>query len=325
MKRSPLGRRGPTGLAAAVGAFFKTERVPELERLARAFAASPAPRVLVFGDSVTERIAHQDVDRRSLGELLVDALEPSLPGVCISHSAYHAGVFLDFTRAALAAPVPPSAVIVPVNLRSFSVQWCGRPRWQFEKEREAARRLAARPSKAVPRVRAHTIGAAAAERAFLATPISHEGSTLRSVKDFLQIIDAEPSSDDARLERLREIFAFHYMFTLRADHPRARELGELRRLVVESGCTVLFYSTPINHEAGTRLLGPRFRDRIRAHVSTLRTSLPDEPRASFLDLSEALGADEFFHDLEPTEHLAASGRARVASRVAEAMHGLDGR
>jgi hypothetical protein len=313
--RTTLAGLVHAGLEITLEALHGAQRVAELEALVQAYGGAAAPPVLVFGDSVAERTARQDADQRPLGRMLGDELGPTLASLCISRRAFHPGVFLDFARVALAAPCPPRVVVVPINLRCFSTQWFGQPRWQYDAERAAARRAARWERRRVPRARVGPRDWSQPDAAFRAMAVEHRGSTHRTVGGFLDAIASKPDQEPARTNRLRDIFAFHYMFELGPDHARLRELKMLAEQLEGARVSSVFYLTPINHEAGARLLGASFLDALRHNVRMVRSALP-AGAGSVLDLSEALPADAFFHVDEPTEHLAAAGRLEVARRLA---------
>jgi hypothetical protein len=158
---------------------------------------------------------------------------------------------------------------------------------------------------------------AEAHRTFDATEVSYELSTARTIGDFKAVIAAGPVTDEDRLRRAREIFVYHYTHRLRPDNER---LAALRRcLGLASGLAerVVLYATPINHEAGTRCVGDRFRGIVRANIAVLQDAAKDSG-FELLDWSEMLAESAFFHEDLATEHLNETGRSRLAERIASA-------
>src|SRR3989344_3518997 len=88
--------------------------------------------IIYFGDSVIDTHTSKDSDPSSI----VDMLRKREAGLTIadfSRGADNLDLFELYVAYIARSPVKPSAVIVPINLRSFSPGWDLDPTGQFEK------------------------------------------------------------------------------------------------------------------------------------------------------------------------------------------------
>src|SRR5688500_14215929 len=89
-----------------------------------------APEILIFGDSVMERVADDDVDRRPLHQMIKDSLLPRYHCISISYSAYNPKIYYYFVKSLEKLKKYPKIIVLPINIRAFSPQWDLRPHWQ---------------------------------------------------------------------------------------------------------------------------------------------------------------------------------------------------
>lgn len=270
--------------------------------------------VLLFGDSVMERTSRGDTDQRTLGTMIAEALQER-PVATISYSAFNPQIFAALARVAVRLPRPPSVVILPVNLRCFSPQWDLNPAWQFEAELALIERYLSAPDTVILPI-ADIREAPGFYASFDATPVSFPLSRLSTIGEFRALV-RQPSTDEAgRRARAAEIFVYHYTHPLTAEHRKVRALREAVTTFIGAGCRVLCYLTPINHEAGERLLGSAFKPALRANAAVVASALRELPDV-LQDLSEALPDEHFFHEDLATEHLNERGRSVLARLVSE--------
>ncbi|MGI9032835.1 MAG: hypothetical protein ACR2HY_03955 [Acidimicrobiales bacterium] len=217
-------------------------------------------------------------------------------------------------------PNQPKLVILAVNIRCFSAQWDLNPDWQHHDVITAAHSFVASPSAGVPMTVVPRQSEVDRAR-YLATAVSCPGRPKASVADYVRHISTRPVSPEAALERSRAIFVFHYLSITASQSRRLRSFRALLMHLQQMGCKVFSYLTPVNCEAGYRLLGPEFRASVASTVATIRhtaSSVPWSPNHfSLWDWTELLPARSFFHDLDPTEHLNQEGRARVAAEAVD--------
>ena len=285
---------------------------PALASLIRHYDGSGnGPRILVFGDSVMQRVSRSDTDQRNLGEMIAAALggEP----LALSYSAFHPGIYRHLSRVVAQLPNRPELVILPVNLRCFSPQWDRHPAWQFEKQIATIEEWLSTPDRPIPPIEdiRETPGFF---DAYDAVEVDCALSDLRTIGAFRALVRSRPAIEDETAHRAREIFIFHYGHRLIPEHRRLRSLQEAIGCFNAAGCRVFVYATPINIDACERLAGPELRSTLRRNIAVLRSAIGDT--AYFQDWSEAFPGDAFFHEDLATEHLNQTGRTDLAVRIA---------
>ena len=299
----------------------RPKRCPPLVALARSYGGTEADadEVLVFGDSVAGRTARYDVLRATLTGLVAEGLAPAQRTCAVVHAGFHPGVFSALTKALRALPQRPRVIVVPINIRCISPQWARNPKWQFEHVVTAVE-MFAEGQTAIPRMTLDVVPAQASVEEFLATPAGVVGFEGWTVGDFERRVRKAAPVPLSEVERRRLTFAYHYLSLADPASPRIKALEELATTGEALGCAVVAYLTPINHEAGRRLLGGVFDEVLAANVDVVLTALRSAgmttgPGTSVEDWSRLLSSEAFFHELLPTEHLNESGRRRLAREI----------
>ncbi|MBN2309283.1 MAG: hypothetical protein JXR94_09950 [Candidatus Hydrogenedentes bacterium] len=266
--------------------------------------------VVYFGDSTTVDSCPGDADCRPLPKMIGDAL-PHARVLPITHYAYHMGLYRAFCRRLAAAERPPAAAVVPINLRSFSVQWDRSPLWQFEKEQfliDHPGFLARAFWRPLAVFRAVELNPLSME-AFGEVPV-YAGATLAG-----QAADFEFMDPDADREAYHAAhFIYRYQYALSRDHRRLEALLDVVRMLEAAGATPVLYITPIDYQTGERYHGPAFTQQIEANVAVIQAALA-ECGAEAIDLSRALPPDAFCYGQHIHEHLDQEGRAFVAAQI----------
>lgn len=296
---------------------------PELKRLIQCYDTSSAhvPSVLYLGDSVVERVSRNDLDTRHLGQMVVDNLCQIQSTVCISHSAYQIEVFNAFVYALARTRYRPQIVVLPINLRSFSPQWDLNPEWQFTEELQRIEEFIGNSSVKLPRIGKRTLSV----EEFEATAVSYPHTSFTSVRQFRQLIKASAESDAQKVFRWQQIFVFHYLHPLSLSHPKLRLIQDTLVQLGELNIRTLLYVTPINYQAGEKLIGIDFTNSIQRQVSLVGEQIVAAQHADaarFLDLSTMLGSDCFFHEYDSTEHLNERGRKMISKCIADGVAAL---
>lgn len=298
------------------------QRYSDLERLVNNFDRRQNPPAILFlGDSVVERISDQDKDRRTLDMMLASRFA-SKRIVCIAHSAYHLEVYLGLVAALERLRHKPEMVILPINLRSFSPQWDFEPSWQFEQEIRCLWNFANTGSRDFVK---HEVDLTSAYEEFDARPVSYPLTSLDQIGQFRLVINGKPVTEAQRNFRTRQLFIFHYMYSLPAEHPKIKALEAILEQLQTMKVKVLVYVTPVNHEAGKRFAGDEFVRSVRSNVGRIIRSVTPflkSPRVSFEDYSEFLGDRYFFNPANPTEHLNQDGRLALVARLTAAISKL---
>lgn len=311
----------------AIGRILPTpHRYEDLEKLIRCFDSSTRmAEVLYLGDSVVERVSDQDEDKRTLDQMLAASLRKNKRLTCISHSAYHMKVYLGLVSALKRMLHKPEAVILPVNLRSFSPQWDLEPSWQFESEIQCLREYANGGAR-ILKNNEHDMDQAYEE--FDAVEVEYPSSHFDRVGQFRLVVGAKPVTEVQRFYRSKQLFIFHYMHPLRADHPKIKALVEVLDALLSMNIRVLIYVTPVNHEAGIRFVSDAFQRQLHENTSIVAKSVAPYLQTGcvkFEDYGCFLGERYFFNVNNPTEHLNQEGRMALVSKLTDSLlHWVDG-
>jgi hypothetical protein len=298
----------------------------QLSHLLNAYnGTDEGPEILYFGDSVLLRVAHEDQDRKTLGEMVSANLSSAYKTCCICHSAYTPRIFSYFGRVLELTSHRPRLVILPINMRCFSPQWDLEPQWQFEWEIGIINSFRANPHTEIP-VKRPNFSPDSGQEDFNNLKVRFAGTTLDRIRQFRAVIAAKPSSEDGKTERWKTIFIYHYMYKLEPEHRTLLKIIELANCLLLQGIGLLIYITPVNYEAGKRYLGQLFDQTLAANVALIKNQLAGIGGSSgnilVADWSRMLGSKEFFHESDPTEHLNEQGRKHLAGAIVTAVHNL---
>lgn len=284
-----------------------------------------APEILYLGDSVLERISWNDRDKRTLDRVVAGRLAGRKRLLCISHSAYHLKVYYHLLQILKCTPQKPELVILPINMRSFSPQWDLNPAWQFDEEIDVLKKYIQAPGSKIPALGkpADSVPLTEAEKTM---EVKYPFTELSHLGEFHDLIKSSPSSEDEKCYRKKQIYIFHYLHPLLPTNPKALFLTRITELLRELSIDLLVYVTPINYQGGARYVGDGFVDLIHANIDVVRDFLAPfsgQSAVRFLDLSEALSSQYFFHMDEATEHLNQHGRAQLAETIANEVLLMD--
>ena len=306
-------------LLASIVSAVQLTIVPRLQRRkdVRALEKCLAqdPDVLLFCDSTNAWIDAGDEDRRSIAALLDEKLPDAKVGV-VERGAYHLQVYEAFVDLLIARGVKPRAVVIPINMRSFSPEWDQRPEYQFDQSQRDLRHADdAIHQAASPLLSVLQLGGVppVSQDQFKNAPVYHGRRIVGRVRDFDNPRYATPSP-----ERTRNKFIYHYMYALDGNH---RKLAALARIVEKSRAAdlnVLFYFTPLDHQTGEQHLPGEFRAQVEENVAAVFDQIGNRP-APIVNMSLDLPADDFSYHLYPNEHLRDTGRKHVAANIAAAL------
>jgi hypothetical protein len=299
-------------------------RYPQLVQLDRVYNGDDPADVLILGDSVMERVARDDTDTRTLGQMIADGLKPEHSSVVISNTGYQPSIYYPLLLALSVMEHRPKVVVYPINLRCFSPQWDLHPAWQYYREmRVIWQYIATRKIGRVKRVGTYYMDA------YRDTCVAYPSSVLKTVGEFLDIINTKSVNAEQGKYRKKEIFTFHYM------HPLVPALGKLQAIQASmswarsNDVNVLAYVTPINVQAGERFVGPAFRSQVAANLHVLGDAIDhyrDKYTMRIFDWStefdSSIDSSHFFDADLSTEHLNQRGRHELGAMVASEARNL---
>lgn len=281
-------------------------KYPELFKLLFKFSYFKKYNVLFVGDSVAERISNLDKDKRTLAGMLNNNFSGKDKMLSISHSAYNLRMYDSLLQCFKILKYRPKAVIVPINIRSFSPQWCMEPDWKFEKELDIINSFLS-----------DNIQGFDYKFEFLDTNVKFALTTFTQRKQFKDVIDIKGKDEASDLFRKKLIFIYHYTYQLNQQHELLKYFTNIINLARTLNIKLFFYVTPINYQAGLDLVGESFLKIVRSNLNIIRDIFLSEAHSGvhFENYLELLPKDNFFNEDSPTEHLNQIGRKILANTI----------
>ena len=265
--------------------------------------------IIYFGDSVVEgEKEHKETIPKMLQGLLP---HHSVGAIC--HGAYNADIYLHFFKYMTRKDYYPRAVIIPINMRSFSPQWDMNPYWQFEKEKiflsgnnSFLLRVFCKPL-SIFKMFQRRITRGDYEN----TPVFDGDNFAGRVKDY-----DNPSHEVYSGQNMKNKIKFYYMYSLSENHRKVESMAKIAEISKKYNIKVIFYITPLDYQTGVKHLGNRFYERVAENAGIIKSVLAKkgfEP----LDLSFSLGTKSFNwkHDVYHNEHLAKKGKKFVSEQI----------
>jgi hypothetical protein len=273
--------------------------------------------LLLYGDSVSERISNDDKNKKTLFELIRDGLRGDTRFYHITHSAYYVDIYYMYTLYILSANIKVNEIILPINLRNFSPQWDYNPMFQCMSHINSLIALLKNKNIIIDNVQKYT---SRTVYEFFKSNVRYLGSDYKCVCDFQNVIMSNPKSETDKIERKKDIFVYHYMNVIDKHHHKFKPLKDLFELCNKNMIKLFVYLTPINFEGGERFVGKAFVDNLRSNASTVSGQLlsvaqDDSGFLTFKDFSMLLTSEYFFNREETTEHLNEDGRKLLAENI----------
>lgn len=295
------------------------EPYPDLVRMITLFSGTDnSPDILYLGDSVVERIADEDVDKRNLGELVTHLCSGYNIG-CITHTAYNPEVYYYMLRALDHVKSKPKCVILPVNMRCFSPQWDLNPYWQFNEELKMLKEYIKDPGIEIRSISPLRKDDAlkAKFKEFDDTRVEYPETPLKFLGEFRKICDERPVDVEAISYRYKQIFIYHYMYPLDSLHKKLKILNEIQLYLAGKDILLFAYIPPINYEAARHYVGDRFMEVYEHNVKVMCESmaLRAMDRTVLKNYSYMLEREHFFHQDCTVEHINERGREMVARAI----------
>jgi hypothetical protein len=262
-----------------------------------------------FGDSVLTHVADRDGDRRTLHQMVQEEAAGermgTVQGDASTMELYHAcAVYLARNDRR------PHRLLIPVNLRSFSLEWDLRPEYQARVDRLRLRvgdLLALGFLTPLSLWKIYPIHPVSPEQ-YRQMDVVAGGRRIASVGDLMEGSRTAPG-----LSFLESQFLLRYGYELRPDHRKLKAMEAIVETCRPSGIEPFFYVNPVDLSSA----GAEVREQIARNVETIRSAMARR-NARLLDLSAALDSSCFDWKSAglPNEHLNEQGRHRVARALA---------
>ena len=299
------------GGQAAVGHLTEDRRFPMRDDVDAEIAGGAD--LLILGDSVMKYTYKDDADPRTLAAMFRDGLEGRRAAI-VHGPAYGAEMYLDIVEYIFRKGVRPRAIVVPINLRSFSLLWDRMPHYQYAAERarfrwgDAIALSVNRPLK-IYNVYSRLEGYPISEREHQRLPAYRGSELMGPLEDVLA-----GKGRWATVPWHERAFSLIYLYPLEADHRKLRAFGKLAEFCKSRSVPLLLYVTPIDVDGGLRAMGPVFREHVSRNLEIIQTSLAAHG-VKVLDLSFQVRGGHFRWDPFPNEHLRADGRRWLTGQI----------
>lgn len=265
-------------------------------------------QLIYFGDSTIKYAGPDDNDKSSIVEML-SKINPAYTIGDISHGGYYLKIDEELFKYILKSPNKPEAVILPINLHSFSTGNMG-PGYQFEKEIFYLKmpRLVTyfyKPLAIFHAININTI----AYSDYAQLPVYYGKEKIGIAGDF-----DNPSMYSPTTENIRKLYVFTFMQNLDRNHEYLKMLNNIIDLAKKADIKLYIYMTPINFEEGAKYVGPDFIKQTTANAKTVCLILK-EKNLSCLNLAFKLNAGYFASPIYPNEHVNEKGRKFIAEQI----------
>lgn len=263
--------------------------------------------VLYLGDSTLYRGDPSEEDQRTLPEMLQDDL-PEKRIASIYHDAYNIDLFEYFVRCALRDESRPEVIVIPINMRNFSVERVKRPEYQFVREKLFLENTG-------PLFRA-LFRPLAVFKAFDLKPVHLE--------EYLQIVNYDRDNELGTFAHFRSIpfdegLPLHvracYRYQLTPEHPHVQALDRIATLCAENDVRLVVYATPTDYERGEGIIGPDFSEGIRENLEVIRGVL-NEHDVPLIEKTFDYGQEHFATDYYPDAYIRSQAKREVAAAIA---------
>lgn len=279
------------------------------------------PRLLMFGDSVHERIQGAEAERRTVKQLVVERWQRDA-ALAISHSAYNSLVYREYLKAGVAVGRPADVVVLPINLRSFSPEWDSNPQYDLSTHVDALKSFADAPAGPLP---APVSGMArgqfdAAMAGFMARPIETPLSRIRTIGEFLAIRRSKPQGREEARRRLREVAIVQYALPIAPGHRQIAALLAAIDIAKHQDMGLVLYFTPIDVALARAVGGDDLAAAVARNLQTVAGPLERAAQGGRVVVRNWLSAlpHEMFFAGEFSEHLLQAGRDWLAEQIVDA-------
>ncbi|MDO8445427.1 MAG: hypothetical protein Q7T53_04870 [Deltaproteobacteria bacterium] len=284
--------------------------------------------ILFFGDTVIR--AYESGEKNTgIDSLLADkghyaVLSAANSGTGRSRARnpeYSPIVYQDYIDIVARSIYKPKAIIIPINLQSFSESWFSDPRAQFHLERLKARLRYVRFSKGdfMEYLEYKLTDKLEREDSLWINSEVIYGDVSLGVRGKIdyesRIAERSFDYDDLKIQiKLMKQFEYNYMNIIERRHKMFDCLDKTIDTARANGIKVVCYITPINFEDGGKYAGDKFTKRVKNNVAIINQYLNDKG-IDYLDMSFSLSSSHFMDKFVSSARLNLNGRTWVANEL----------
>jgi hypothetical protein len=248
--------------------------------------------------------------------MLSNLLNKGIGMVC--HDGYQAGMYDAYTNYMVKQNYYPSYIIIPINLRSFSIGWdLGGPQFIDEMLYLDFYNTPLSPFLTFTTNLAIPDGNKLYENIYYLSTEFDGNTVVGSGGDY------ENKLKNASLNtRFKLMFQMNYLASVNADNSKLNNLLNIADRYRNTKTKVIFYITPIDYQTGEKYFGKRFLTQVKENANTIVSQLKQH-QSLVLDLSTSLPSKNFIWKEESyvNEHMNKDGRAFIAAQLAKTIEG----
>ena len=265
-------------------------------------------RIIYFGDSVIKYAGPDDKDKSTIAEML-SRINPTTTIGDISHGGYYLKIDEEVFKYILKSPNKPEAIILPINLHSFSPGVKG-PGYQFEKEIFYLR---------MPRLVTYFYKPLAIFKAININTVKYSDYSQLPVYYGKEKIGVAGDFDNPAIyspteKNIQKLYIFTFMQNLNRNHEQLKSLENIIDLAGKAGIKLYVYLTPINFKEGVKYVGPDFMKQTTANTEII-CSVLKEKNIPCLNLAFSLDSGYFASPIYPNEHVNEKGRKFIVEQI----------
>lgn len=270
------------------------------------------PKYVYLGDSSIYAYSENDTNRKSIAEMLSERDMVEVGEIT------GGGMGLDTIEVLLRELLEiyqPEVVIIPINLRSFSVWWQFNPKQQYksslffiESRNNILKRVFYRPIA----TRTQWMQPLSEEK-FDKIPLKQGGQVIGTVGMIEKIIYYQ-NEVGATKSQSEFLYRTYYFPDIDPNNVMLQSLVNISEALENREIQVIFYFEPLDYETGTVLLGDEFDEAIDKLVLLIETQLEKNGHGA-IDLTQLAEKNHFYHGGYPDEHLDQEGRLMVAEKI----------
>ena len=262
-----------------------------------------------LGDSTNRSVSKSDIDKRAISTMIEDGIKQQV--VTVSNGGQQLKLHKEYVEHFLGLNKKPDVIIIPINMRLFSVQTDTNPMYERKKETLLLRYGFLGNALYKPlSVYTNYFNDVTSKNAWLNSDVYDFDKYSGKVNEF----ENESYKTSSPAKMIKKVTYF-YRFNLKKESANLKALNDICSLAKEQKQRVLFYITPIDVEyldkiySGTAGL-------ITKNIATIKkvTSSYGMP---LIDLSHTIGSRDFNWqvDIYPNEHMNERGRLFVAGSL----------
>jgi hypothetical protein len=272
------------------------------------------PDVLHFGASESIFVGRDDVDRRTLPQMVRDSLPDETTFYSVVGPGYHPALFDSYLQLIAGTPQKP-VVVIGLAVRLGLMPWSDHPQYGHHRALAAVRKLD--PDAPLWRMRKAVRPATDRQMA------AHDRRPWESLAGTLTIGEYRiPLKDPAShgltpAEATRLFYAYHHGSAIEPDGPWLDGVAALGRTLRDLSIKVVPYHIPMPIEEGNRIFGDVFAERVIGNLNRIEEAFArGYGPVEFVPTGTALESADFLDPADAVEHFNERGRAKLTALIA---------